>query len=98
MTPGHLWLFTRRASAALTLAAVAACRSQPNENAEPKRDTWGRQLAAEFARQPEPAPAKWYPLIGEYGPDTTLRWYVLERDRRLNILDQQGNYVPLSET
>lgn len=36
-------------------------------------------------------------LIGEYGPDTTTRWYVLERDQRLWILDQYGNYVPLTE-
>src|SRR5439155_17827621 len=34
---------------------------------------------------------------GEYGPDTVTRWYALERDRRMYILDHQGNYVPLSE-
>ena len=52
----------------------------------------------EFARQPDSAPQKWKGLIGVYGPDTTLRWYALERDRRLYILDQYGNYVPLAET
>lgn len=51
----------------------------------------------EFARQPDTVPTAWKGLIGEYGPDTTMRWYVLERDRRLHVLDHQGNYVPLAQ-
>ena len=51
----------------------------------------------QFARQPDTTPTRWFGLIGEYGPDTTIRWYALERDRRMYILDQYGNYVPLSE-
>jgi D-alanyl-D-alanine dipeptidase len=51
----------------------------------------------EFGRQPDTVPARWIGLIGEYGPDTTMRWYALERDRRLWILDQNGNYIPLGE-
>jgi D-alanyl-D-alanine dipeptidase len=46
---------------------------------------------------PDTIPTKWRGLIGEYGPDTTLRWYALERERRLWILDDRGNYVPLAE-
>jgi D-alanyl-D-alanine dipeptidase len=91
----------RIGSTALLLAATA-CRSAQTETPDgrPARrgeTTWQQQLALEFARQPQPAPAKWLGLIGEYGPDTTTRWYALERDGRLHILDQHGYYVPLSE-
>jgi D-alanyl-D-alanine dipeptidase len=46
---------------------------------------------------PDSVPTRWVGLIGEYGPDTTRRWFTLERERRLWILDHQGNYVPLAE-
>ncbi|MGH7638295.1 MAG: M15 family metallopeptidase [Gemmatimonadaceae bacterium] len=46
---------------------------------------------------PDTVPTRWRGLIGEYGADSTLRWYVLERERRLWILDHRGNYVPLGE-
>jgi D-alanyl-D-alanine dipeptidase len=51
----------------------------------------------EFARMPDTVPTAWKGLIGEYGPDTTMRWYALERDQRMYILDHQGNYVPLTQ-
>jgi len=58
---------------------------------------WPQQLMFEFARRPDTLPTRWRGLIGEYGPDTVKRWFVLERDRRLNILDQNSYYTPLSE-
>ena len=51
----------------------------------------------EFGRKPDPIPSRWAGLIGEYGGDSATRWYALERDRRMYILDQFGNYVPLAE-
>src|SRR6266480_5585998 len=82
---------------ALTLSATA-CRSRPQGAPTHKPDQFELQLLSEFARQPDSLPARWLGLIGEYGPDTTTRWYALERDRRMYILDQFGNYVPLTET
>ena len=78
-----------------TLALASACgspggRSGP-ETAAPQR------VAFEFARMPDTVLTRWRGLIGEYGADSTLRWYVLERERRLWILDHRGNYVPLGE-
>jgi D-alanyl-D-alanine dipeptidase len=55
-------------------------------------------LLVQFRHEPDAPAARWMGLIGEYGPDTNTRWYVLERDQRLWILDQFGNYVPLTET
>lgn len=54
-------------------------------------------MAFEFSRMPDTVPTRWVGLIGEYGQDTTRRWYTLERERRLWILDHRGNYVPLAE-
>lgn len=51
----------------------------------------------EFGREPDSAPTRWRRLIGEYGPDTTGRWFTLERDKRLWIMDQFKNFVPLTE-
>jgi D-alanyl-D-alanine dipeptidase len=51
----------------------------------------------EFGRLPDTIPMRWRALIGEYGPDTTLRWFAMERDGRMHILDQHRNYVPLGE-
>jgi D-alanyl-D-alanine dipeptidase len=78
---------------ALTVGA-AACSSNPRQGSDV---SWPMQLSFEFARLPDSVPQRWSGLLGEYGPDTTKRWYVLERDRRLWILDHQGNYVPLAE-
>src|SRR2546423_13296174 len=86
------------AAIALSLAvSTAACRSHTSGPPEPKYSQWEQQLQTEFGRRPDTLPLKWRGLVGEYGTDTTNRWFVLERDWRLNILDQQGNYVPLSE-
>jgi D-alanyl-D-alanine dipeptidase len=82
-----------------SLAFVIGLSSCASSGAQPgtgPRD-WPQALYFEFARQPDSAPARWMGLIGEYGPDTTMRWYALERERRLWILDHQGNYVPLGE-
>jgi D-alanyl-D-alanine dipeptidase len=82
------------------LFSAAACRSsgaRPDGPPEPRPDDWQQQLLMEFGRQPDSAPTRWRGLIGEYGPDTALRWFALERDRRMYILDQFGNYVPLTE-
>ena len=61
-------------------------------------DPWLAELNFLFRRTPDSIPTKWRGLLGEYGPDTTLRWIALERDRRMYVLDQRGNYVPLAET
>lgn len=58
---------------------------------------WPQQVAVEFSRTPDTIPERWRGLIGEYGPDSTLRWYALEREGRMWILDHRGNYVPLAE-
>ena len=83
---------------ALTIAtlAAAACASG-GAASQSHSDAWPAPLLFEFAREPDTVPTRWLRLIGEYGPDTTNRWYALERDRRMWILDQQGNYVPLGE-
>lgn len=61
-------------------------------------DSWLSQFTMLASRQPDSVPARWRGLLGEYGPDSTIRWITLERDGRLYVLDQQGNYVPLAET
>ena len=91
----------RSIAAVCLVAALTACRSSNPEgvstSSAQRRGTWPQQIALEFARQPDPIPQRWAGLIGQYGPDTTIRWYALERDRRVHILDQFGNYVPLAE-
>jgi len=76
--------------------AIAACASSGATRANGD-GSWPRELAFEFATMPDSTPQRWRGLIGEYGLDSTRRWYALERDRRLWILDHQGNYVPLGE-
>lgn len=92
---------TRFFALAAGLAALASCRSSAGQEARtgPEGRTlgWPQALVFEFARRPDTLPTRWRGLIGEYGPDTTLRWFALERDRRMNILDQHGYYTPLSE-
>jgi D-alanyl-D-alanine dipeptidase len=85
--------FRARLSAAVFIIATAACAPSARPGTESGA---GSRLYAEFARQPDSVPSRWKGLIGEYGPDTTQRWYVLERDGRMYVLDQFGNYVPLA--
>jgi D-alanyl-D-alanine dipeptidase len=87
---------SQRIFAAVGVALLTACASS-SSRPELRPDTWPGVLLMEFGRQPDTAPTRWMGLIGEYGPDTTMRWYALERDRRIWILDHLGNYVPLSE-
>jgi D-alanyl-D-alanine dipeptidase len=83
----------------LASATVAvACRRQPPLAPAPERlDEWTTQFLLEFGRQPDTVPTRWQAIIGEYGTDTVNRWFVIERDRRLWIIDQHKNYVPLTE-
>ena len=78
---------------ALAIAGCASSRAQSGASDA----SWPEQLAFEYGRMPDPTPLRWRGLIGEYGEDSTRRWYALERDRRLWILDHQKNYVPLAE-
>src|SRR5687767_13855838 len=71
-----------------------ACASAPSA----REQSWPQQVAIQFSQVPESIPTRWRGLIGEYGADSARRWYVLEQQRRLWILDHQGNYVPLGET
>ena len=82
----------------LLATSAAACASRGGVDAQGRRiDPFVAELNSLFRRTPDTIPARWRGLIGEYGPDTTLRWIVLERDGRLHVLDQRGNYVPLAE-
>lgn len=83
----------------LLLAALAgACARRAEPATEPRGGgAWVQQLALQFGRLPDTIPTRWRGLIGEYGPDTTIRWIALERDGRMYILDHHGNYVPLAE-
>lgn len=84
---------------AVFATAAAGCRA-PGRTAPGavRGDPWFQQFAMEFSRAPDTVPTRFRGLIGEYGPDTTLRWIALERDRRMYILDQRGDFVPLAET
>ena len=73
--------------------AALACASAPGN----REASWPQQVAFEFARIPDTVPTRWRGLIAEYGADSSRRWYVLEQQKRLWILDHQGNYVPLAE-
>jgi D-alanyl-D-alanine dipeptidase len=89
-----------RRLAVLTLAvAVAACsRKQASGPPGPEKlDEWTQTFLMEFSREPDTVPTRWQALIGEYGTDTVKRWFVLERDKRLWIMDEHKNYVPLTE-
>ena len=84
--------------------AVAACASGSGGSGSGGSGGGGQQqpdgrqrLLIEFSRVPDTIPTRWRGLIGEYGPDSTLRWYALEREGRMWILDHRGNYVPLAE-
>lgn len=81
---------------AVTVVALASACGSTGGRSGPE-SAWPQRVGFEFARIPDTIPTRWRGLIGEYGPDSTLRWYVLERERRLWILDHRGNYVPLGE-
>jgi D-alanyl-D-alanine dipeptidase len=82
----------------LTVVVVAACSKRaPLAPAPEKLDQWTQDFLMEFSRQPDTVPTRWQVLIGEYGTDTVNRWFVIERDKRLWIMDQHKNYVPLTE-
>jgi D-alanyl-D-alanine dipeptidase len=79
---------------AIFALAVVGCATV---SGRPTDVPWPIVLASQFGRMPDTVPTRWVGLIGEYGEDTTLRWTVLERERRLWVLDHRGNYVPLAE-
>ena len=82
----------------LCIPLVAGCRRAPQRPTGPTVDpAWLQRLAIEFGRLPDTVPTRWRGLIGEYGPDTTKRWFVLENDRRLWVRDQGGYMAPLAE-
>src|SRR5687767_10038379 len=89
----HSAIGSRLLAAAFATALVACGSTAPPQSGP----SWPQQLAIELSRMPDSTPSRWLGLIGEYGQDTTRRWYALERERRLWILDHQGNYVPLAE-
>ena len=86
--------FHRLAAAIVAVVVLAACGSGRTPSSQVP---WPIIVASEFPQVPAEAPQRWRGLIGEYGPDSAMRWYVLERDGRLHILDHLRNYVPLAE-
>jgi len=86
----------RLALVALCVLAVA-CTRKKSEAAQPRPDPWLIELQIEFGREPDATPTRWKGLIAEYGLDTLKRWYVIERDKRLWIMDHFKNYSPLAE-
>ncbi|MEK7402588.1 MAG: M15 family metallopeptidase [Gemmatimonadota bacterium] len=91
--------YSRRLAVLALAVAVAACsrKKQPNAPVPEKLDEWTKSLLMEFSREPDSVPTRWRALIGDYGPDTVKRWFVIERDRRLWVMDEHKNYVPLTE-
>lgn len=91
---------TKRILGALVLCAplLAGCQRGSGGAGKPEVDPqWLQRLAIEFSRLPDSVPTRWQGLIGEYGPDTTRRWHVLENDRRLWVRDHTGYLAPLAE-
>jgi D-alanyl-D-alanine dipeptidase len=84
---------------ALAAASLIACGGKKADRrpAPERLDDWTQQFLLEFGREPDTVPTKWHALIGEYGTDTIKRWFVLERDKRLWVMDQYKYYVPLTE-
>ena len=74
---------------------TASCSSSAARSAQAPGPS--QRIAIEFSRVPDTVPTRWRGLIGEYGRDSTLRWYALEREGRMWLLDHRGNYVPLAE-
>lgn len=81
-----------RVAGLILLASCASSGQRPGAEQE-----WPQRVAFEFARVPDTIPSRWRGLLGEFGEDSTRRWYTLEREGRLWILDHVGNYVPLGE-
>jgi D-alanyl-D-alanine dipeptidase len=91
-------MLASRFSTVIALVALAGCSTSGSTPGTGRGEpTWPEQLAMSYGRMPDTTPQRWRGLIGEYGEDSTRRWYTLERDRRLWILDHRGNYVPLGE-
>src|SRR5687768_12278304 len=92
----NMSLLLRRRLALVALGALAACGAAraPEDSGTTRMDSWTAQLAMLARRPPDTIPTRWKGLLGEYGPDTTIRWIALERDGRMYVLDHQGNYVP----
>jgi D-alanyl-D-alanine dipeptidase len=86
-----------RVALAVLCVLVVACHRNKKLAPAARPDPWQIELQALFAREPDSTPSRWKWLIHEYGPDTLKRWYVLERDKRLWIMDQFKNYSPLAE-
>ena len=82
-----------RVATGASVAVVVACASAPAS----RESSWPQQVAIEFSRVPDTIPTRWRGLIGEYGADSAKRWYTLEQQGRLWILDHLGNYIPLAE-
>ena len=79
----------RRLPALAALLAAVSC----SHSAATRYEIAPAVAAADAA--PAPPPARWLPLIGEYGPDTAVT-LVLERDGRL-WLHQPTGETPLTE-
>ena len=91
---------TARVFGALLMSAalLSGCRREQSVARGPSVDpAWLQRLQIEFSRLPDSVPTRWRGLIGEYGRDTTRRWYVLENDRRLWVRDHTGYLSPLAE-
>ncbi len=93
----RMTLLLRRRAVLFALAAAAGCANARGPENQ-RMDPWLAETYNLFRRTPDTIPARWRGLIGEYGPDTIMRWIALERDGRMHVLDQRGNYVPLAET
>jgi D-alanyl-D-alanine dipeptidase len=85
----------------LTLAMASITCGGGKKPAAPPRpeklDAWTEEFLLEFSREPDTVPTRWHAIIGEYGADTAKRWFVLERDKRIWVMDQYKYYVPLTE-
>ena len=66
---------------------------------KPGRAAWAAVLLLGAVQAPPPAPpARWRGLIGEYGPDTTTKVMILERDGHLIARFDSTESAPLKET
>jgi D-alanyl-D-alanine dipeptidase len=79
------------------IAFSLACSKKPKAAPPPRPDPWAFELQVLFGREPDSTPTRWKNLINEYGPDTAKRWYVIERDKRLWIVDHFQYPSPLVE-
>jgi D-alanyl-D-alanine dipeptidase len=90
-----------RSTVVLVLAGVlalsGACAKKKKAPAAPRPDPWAMELQVLFGREPDSTPTRWKNLINEYGADTVKRWYVIERDKRLWVVDHYQYSSPLEE-